>query len=212
MMNCCSGTDRFFSFFAKSYAKRLEKKGFEKSQKSLFDGLNHVGFNNQTVLEIGCGTGFFHQTMIQSGASKSTGIDISIKMIDQAKRISQNKGLEEKTRYAIGDFVETHDQHNKHDVVVLDKVICCYPESDKLILVSTGKCEKTYAVSYPRDTWIPRLSFGLTRLGLALIGSEFRPKVYPVKWVKKQIEQAGFKCTKHWQNYFWISEVYQRKL
>lgn len=209
-MNCCSGTDRFFSFFAKSYAKRLETKGFEKSQKQLFSALTSIGYDNQSVLEIGCGTGFFHQTMIQSGASRAAGIDISKKMIDCAVSMASKKGLEEKTEYSIGDFVESHGQYDEHDVLVLDKVICCYPDSETLIKISTGKCGKSYALSYPRDSWIPRFAFGVIRFVLTLAKSGFKPKVYPVSWVVGQIEKAGFQRSSHWRDYFWISEVYQR--
>ena len=184
-MNCCSGTDRFFSFFAKSYARRLEKKGFEKSQNQLFSALKSIGFDNQSVLEIGCGTGFFHQKLIQSGASRATGIDISKKMIDYAESLASKKGLEEKTAYSIGDFVESHDQYDKHDVLVLDKVICCYPDSESLIKFSTEKCCKSYALSYPRDSWIPRFSFGVIRFILILVKSGFNPKIYPVSWVRR---------------------------
>ena len=211
-MNCCSGTDRFFSFFAKSYAKRLEKKGFETSQEELFRALEEIGFDNQSVLEIGCGTGFFHQTMVQAGASKATGIDISKKMIDYAQSLASKKGLAEKTAYSTGDFVETQDQYGDHDVMLLDKVICCYPDSETLIKLSTGKCRKNYAVTYPRDSWIPRLSFGVIRFFLALARSGFKPKIYPVSWVREQIEQAGFERKSSWNDYFWISEVYQREL
>ncbi len=209
-MNCCSGTDRFFSFFAKSYARRLEKKGFEKSQNQLFESLNSIGYDNQSVMEIGCGTGYFHQKMIQSGASRATGIDISKKMIDYAKSLASEKRLEDKTKYAIGDFVETYDQYDRHDVLVLDKVICCYPDSETLIKLSTDKCGKSYALSYPRDSLIPRISFGIVGFFLTLVNSGFKPKIYPVSWVVTQIEKAGFRRSKHWQDYFWISEVYQR--
>lgn len=209
-MTCCSGTDRFFSFFAKSYARRLEKKGFEKSQNQLFSALKSIGYDNQSVLEIGCGTGFFHQKMIQSGASRATGIDISKKMIDYAESLASKKGLEEKTEYSIGDFVESHNQYHEHDVLVLDKVICCYPDSETLIRLSTRKCRKSYALSYPRDSWIPRYSFGVIGFILTLVRSEFKPRVYPVSWVVEQIEKAGFRRSTHWQDYFWISEVYQR--
>lgn len=210
-MDCCSGTDRFFSFFANSYAKRLEKKGFEKSQRALFDELQNIGFENQSVLDIGCGTGFFHQKMIQSGASEATGVEISKKMIDHAKSLARKKGLEPKTKYAVGDFVEVHSQYDEHDVLVLDKVICCYPDSGKLIRLSTEKCRKSYALSYPRDSWIPRFSFGVIRLALTLARSGFKPKIYPVFWVREQIERTGFQRKTHWQDYFWISEVYQRE-
>ena len=210
-MNCCSGTDNFFSFFAKFYARRLEKKGFEKSQKHLFNDLQRIGFANQSVLDIGCGTGYFHHQMIQSGAANATGVDISKTMIEYAESLAGKKGLEEKTKYTIGDFVETHDQFGQHDVLVLDKVICCYPDSGKLIKLSASKCRNSYALSYPRDSWIPRLSFGVIRFFLTLMRSGFKPQVYPVLWVREQIEQAGFQRQSHWQDYFWISEVYQRK-
>lgn len=210
-MSCCSATDRFFSFFAKSYAKRLDKKGLEKSQQALFDELSSIGFQSQSVLDIGCGTGFFHQKMIQAGAAEARGIDISTKMIDYARSLARDKGLGKNTEYFVGDFVESEGRYDEHDVVVLDKVICCYPDSGKLIQASTQKCRESYALSYPRDSWFPRIVFGVIRFTLSLLRSDFKPRIYPVSWVREQIEQNGLKLTSHWQDSFWISEVYQRE-
>ncbi len=189
-----------------------KRRALKHPRRSCSESLDEIGFDNQSVLEIGCGTGFFHQTMVQSGASKATGIDISKKMIDYAQSLASKKGLAEKTAYSTGDFVETQDQYGDHDVMLLDKVICCYPDSETLIKLSTEKCRKSYALTYPRDSWIPRLSFGVIRFFLALARSGFKPKIYPVSWVREQIEQAGFKRKSSWNDYFWISEVYQREL
>ena len=138
-MSCCSATDRFFSFFAKFYAWKLEKKGFEKSQQKLFEALNVTGFKDQSILEIGCGTGYFHQSLLQAGAARARGVDMSEKMIAYARRLAAKKGLDEITEYETGDFVEDQDHYKNHDLILLDKVICCYPDPDKLIGISTGQ-------------------------------------------------------------------------
>ena len=123
-MSCCSATDRFFSFFAKFYAWKLEKKGFEKSQQKLFEALTETGFEQQSVLEIGCGTGYFHQSLLQAGAARAKGIDMSYKMIEYAKMLAAKKGLKTVTDYSTGDFVEDQNKYEDYDLILLDKVIC----------------------------------------------------------------------------------------
>lgn len=56
-MSCCCphsrSAGRFFSRFARRYRRRIKKKGFEASQRSLLEGIERAGFQNATILEIG---------------------------------------------------------------------------------------------------------------------------------------------------------------
>ncbi|HFD31765.1 MAG TPA: class I SAM-dependent methyltransferase, partial [Gammaproteobacteria bacterium] len=156
-MSCCcphsrSG-GRIFSFFARSYRRRFSKKGFEPSQRQLIVGLKQAGFKDATLLEVGSGVGYLHQTLLEQGAKHTVGIDLAADMLKEAKDWAQEKGLAERTEYIQGDFIELLDQVEPADVTILDKVVCCYPFAELLINSTTAKTKRVYALTYPRKRW-----------------------------------------------------------
>ena len=40
-------------------------------------GLEQVGYREATVLDIGCGVGPIHQSMLEQGASEAVGVDLA---------------------------------------------------------------------------------------------------------------------------------------
>jgi len=160
-MSCCcphsQSAGKFFSLFARNYRKRYAKKGFEKSQKQLIEGLNKAGYQGASLLEIGSGVGYLHQTLIQQGAASAIGVDLSPKMIAEAKAGAAEKGQSDCVRYIQDDFVSMEQKLETVDITILDKVICCYPDADGLVHKSLSNTRRVYALTYPRDRWFTRL-------------------------------------------------------
>jgi hypothetical protein len=65
-----------------------------------------IGFNGATLLDIGCGIGYLHQRLLQAGASSAVGVDLSAKMLEEARAQAREQGLTERTDYREGEFVE----------------------------------------------------------------------------------------------------------
>jgi SAM-dependent methyltransferase len=109
MSTCCEhnrDAGRFFGWFARRYRQRFARKGLEPSQKQLMRALTSSGFSDAIVLEIGCGTGYLHQRLLQAGAASAVGVDLSAKMLDEARALAREQRLSERTDYRHGDFVE----------------------------------------------------------------------------------------------------------
>ena len=135
MSSCCPharSAGRFFSFFAHRYRKRFKKKGFEPSQQQLIAGLEQVGYRDATVLEIGCGVGHLHQSLLEQGADSAVGIDLASSMLAEARDWAGERGLTERTDYIEGDFMLVADQVDPADISLLDKVVCCYPDAHRV--------------------------------------------------------------------------------
>jgi SAM-dependent methyltransferase len=185
-MNCCcphsNSANRFFSFFAGSYRRRFEKKGFEPSQMQLLEGLEQAGYQDAAILEIGSGVGHLHQTLLERGASSAVGVDLASKMIDEARHWAQERELTERTDYV--------------------------PDADGLVHSSLRKTSRVYALTYPRDRWYVRAMIGIAALFLKIIRSDFRPYVHAPESVERWITQTGF--DKHYENHngFWLTQVY----
>jgi len=213
-MNCCcphsiSG-GRFFSLFARSYRRRFSKKGFESSQLQLLEGLSQAGYDNATLLEIGSGVGYLHQTLLERGAKSAVGIDLAADMLKEAKDWADEKGLAERTEYLQGDFIALLDQVTPAEITLLDKVVCCYPFAKLLLNSSTAKTKRVIALTYPRKRWFIKLVTEVVAVGLKIFGSDFRPYVHEPDDIERWICEAGFTKIDQQQTVIWLTQVYQK--
>jgi SAM-dependent methyltransferase len=213
-MSCCcpqaSSASRFFYLFSRSYRKRYAKKGFEESQKQLVEGLKQAGFDGNTVLEIGSGVGYLHQTLLQQGATSATGIDLSPKMIAEAVAGAKEKGLDDRTSYIQDDFVNISESVNSADVTILDKVVCCYPDADALVHKSLAHTNRVYALTYPRDRWLIRLVSRIMGGIFWLLRIDFRNYVHSPVLLERWITDEGFSKQFEKQTKTWLTQVYVR--
>ncbi len=213
-MSCCCpearSAGKFFSLFARNYRKRYAKKGFEKSQEQLVEGLRQAGFQGASLLEIGSGVGYLHQTLIQEGAASAVGIDLSPKMIAEAKAGAAEKGLSDSVRYIQDDFVSMEEVLEPVDITILDKVICCYPDADGLVHKSLEHTRRVYALIYPRDRWFARVGSSIMAAIFSILRIQFRSYVHDPGMIETWITGAGFKKKYENQTITWLTQVYEK--
>ena len=213
MGTCCAhnrDTGRFFGWLAARYRKRFARKGLEPSQKQLMKGLTSSGFTNASLLDVGCGTGYLHQWLLQAGAKSAVGVDLSAAMVEEARAQAQELGLGERTNYREGDFVELADTLSPADIVILDKVICCYPDAEGLVRRSARMAARVYAFTIPRDRWTVRLAVCAGRLFLALIRCKFRTYVHDSAAIDRSLTHLGFARVFEECTFVWLTRVYAR--
>jgi len=212
-MSCCSspnieGTNSCFSAMGKKHLKRFEKKGFEASQKNLFDGIINQNIKGLEVLEIGCGSGYFHQQLISNGAIYVTGVDIAQGMIDVAQGYSKSLNRESQTEYILGDFLEVEESIKKHDIMILDKVFCCYVDANNLLKIAEAHTKKIFAFTLPRNKWYIRNVVKFSIKFLKFIRSKFHPYFHDPQELIYYLESKGWKQQINKQTFVWQSLVF----
>jgi len=217
-MSCCcvpngaaEGTNKFFNAQARRLEKQFKKKGLQKEQKHLTEGIRQSGMHDAEILEIGCGVGGLHLSLFKDGAAKATGFDISEKMIATARKLANEMGLQERTQYWRGDFVAMHENAPQVDVTILDKVICCYENAPELIARSTAKTRRVYAVSYPRPSALVRFGFRSLKVLLKLLRETFHPYYHEPRQIQQWIIENGFEKVYEKNTTIWLIQVFQRK-
>ncbi len=111
----------------------------------------------QRVLDLGCGRGGFLASVLRGGASAATGIDVSPASLDAARRQLADAGVADRATLREGDGAAV--DLDAHDWVVLDRVICCYPDADTLVAHSAAAALGRYAFSVPASRgWRGRLA------------------------------------------------------
>jgi len=211
MSVCCAhavSAGKIYSRVARLHRWRLSKKGFGEAQKSLLQGLEQLGFKDSTLLEIGCGVGHLHLTLLESGAGSALGVDLAADMLREAENWAQQRGLDGKTRYMEGDFVNLTDRVASADITLLDKVVCCYPDAELLVNSTLAKTKRLYALIYPRNRWYTRLVIGIVALIMRLIQSDFRPYVHDPVQIEAWISARGFQKQYETQTLMTLTQIY----
>ena len=206
----CPGTDPFFTRQAPRIARRYRRRGPEPVQRKLLAGLTAAGVTGASILEIGCGTGELQRRVLAAGAASALGIDVARGMIDQARATAAHAGMAARTTYLVGDAVERAAELSPAAVVLLDKVLCCYPEIDTLLAVSMERAQRLYAVVVPRPHWLVAAAW---RLGIALfklLRSSFHPYYHDWQRTAATIEASGFRRIFAASTLAWEAWIFRR--
>ncbi len=209
-MSCCTveGTAKFFTRNARVAMKRFRKKGLDRAQTVILHGLKQLGFEGKTVMDIGCGVGGLHLTLLQQGMTSAVGVDLSDGMIEGARELAAELRLGGRTKYHVADFATAADSFERSDVVILDKVLCCYEDPGGLIEKSVGKTVHLYAVSYPRNSILAKSSFKFSGLIARLLRQSFQPLYHDTAMLEDTITRQGMEERFSGTTPIWQVKVY----
>ena len=215
-MECCSvnGLDRMFN---KSRAQKESNsylnKGLDKRARKLTDFLKGPGLSGATLLDIGCGVGALHLELLKEGAGKTIGVEVSPAYVEAANSLARELGFQDAVEYHVGDFVEQERDIPTADIVLLDRVVCCYPHMEPLVTASARHAQRLYALTYPRRTWWMRAAAFMMNLGLSVVRKQFRFFLHHPREIAATLASAGFINIFHTTATFgiWQVAVYQRQ-
>jgi 2-polyprenyl-3-methyl-5-hydroxy-6-metoxy-1,4-benzoquinol methylase len=193
-------------------AKRARPASLRGVSRLLGDMLDRRGLRGRTVLEVGCGLGGLTLTTASHGATRSMGVDLSPVAIREASRLAEEAGLAKEASFAVGDGAEI--ELPKSDVVVLDKVICCYPRVDALIQNSLRATGSMYAFVVPFSSGIrgvvARMAIGGENALRWLRRQRFRAYVHDVRLIEQALGEAGLARTASARRFIWYVAVHER--
>jgi SAM-dependent methyltransferase len=144
---CC------FDDWVDDWTKQARKNGVARSiTASLLAALEQAGLDRRTVLDLGCGIGDLGIEAVGRGATSARGYDLSAKAIDEARRLAEERGVGDRTTFEVGDAATT--DLPSADIVVLNRVFCCYPDEQALLERSLAAAGSVYAFTIPRSKGI----------------------------------------------------------
>ena len=213
-MNCCSQCDgiedQFDDKTARKDLKRYLRKGPAKSTRILLDALREQGVEGMKLLDIGGGVGIIQHELIGDGIASISDVDGSSSYLAAARSEAEKRGYAEQVDYRHGNFVEIAEGLQTHDIVTLDKVICCFDDMQALVDRSSKLAGKFYAVVYPRDGLINRTVWAIVKFLLSFRKNGFQVFLHPSQTVNALIEKNGLKL-KMWKAAgMWQIVVYTR--
>ncbi|MDX1619927.1 MAG: methyltransferase domain-containing protein [Nitriliruptorales bacterium] len=178
----------------------------------LIQALEPAGIEGRSVLDVGCGAGGLALELLRRGATTATGIDLSPQAIAAARDAAKQEGMAGRTTFRVGDGAE--EALEPADVVVLNKVYCCYFDPTNLVHNTLPVAERVYAMVLPISEGIrgvaSRLWLGVENLWHLLRRRGFRAYVHDVPELDEQIRARGFRIYSQARYWLWDVRVYVR--
>ncbi len=169
------------------------------------------GLGGQTVLDIGGGIGAIHHDLLRAGARSVTDVDGSTAYLTAAMEEARRQGDVDRIDYRHGDFVQLADGIEPADVVILLRVLCCYPDMPALVQASAQRARRSYGVIYPRSTWWMRATAAVFDAIRPVEGSTSGPGyVHAESDVDAAVRKEGFTPFLTDATFFWRVALYRR--
>jgi 2-polyprenyl-3-methyl-5-hydroxy-6-metoxy-1,4-benzoquinol methylase len=196
--------------FARRLARRFRKHGLDRTRRRLVDFLTAHGIEDATVLEIGGGVGELHVELLRRGARAATNLEISKSYEELAANLLEESGLSDRVARRFIDIATAPDDVAPADVVLLHRVVCCYPDYERLLGAATDHAQRLLVFSYPPRTLLNRLSFGFDNFVRRLRRNDFRAFVHPPKAMLAVAESGGMVRRYQHRGVFWTVVGFER--
>ena len=194
MSDCC-GPDRydevFGARFARRVARRCGRRGLDRTRQRIIDFLVDRGIEGATVLEIGGGIGELHVELLRRGARSATNLELSSGYELEAARLLDASGLGERVTRRSLDIAMAPDTVAPADVVVLHRVVCCYPDYERLLGAAASHAQRLLVFSHPPQNLVSRGVFGVENALRRVSRDDFRAFVHPPDAMTAVVESQG---------------------
>jgi 2-polyprenyl-3-methyl-5-hydroxy-6-metoxy-1,4-benzoquinol methylase len=195
--SCCPGDyHRFFSRrFARAFAKKYRKRGLDKTARKMADFLRDRGIEGATVLEIGGGVGEIEIELLKAGAARAQNLELSPGYEEEARKLAEEAGVERRFDWHIHDIAQNPQAVEPADIVVMHRVVCCYPDYERLLGAAADHARRALVFSYPPRNALSRTFYGVFNLVMRLMRSSFRGFAHPPGAMVAVLEERGLRRT-----------------
>lgn len=194
---------------ARHDVRRYRRRGLPRSARGLVDAAGPVA--GATVLDVGGGVGLLGLALLERGAAQATTVELSAGYEDAATALVAERGLADRVERRIGDLVTDGALVEPHDVVVLHRVVCCYPDADALVAAGSRYARGRLLLTYPRVRLVNKLGAGAVNAWLRLTRCGFRIYVHPFATIAAAAEREGLALTSRGrQGFVWENAAFER--
>lgn len=212
MSECCNASayrDLFDEKQARRDLRRYDKSGLDKMSRSFVDYLSSRGLAGRTVLEVGGGIGAVQVELLGAGAEFATNVELSGEYEKTARDLLDRTGTRDRVDRRIGDFTEFAGELEA-DLVVLHRVICCYPFMERMMSAAMSSSKRFIATTVPRDRFGVKAVISLENTWHKIRGVDFRGYVHDPEAMVETARSGGFEVVFQDRDFSWQAAVLER--
>ena len=213
MTDCCTPKGYRTIFSEKSAvgeAKRYRRRGLDGTSRRIFDFIKRRGVDGKTVLEVGGGIGAIEVELLKAGMAHAVNVELTPTYEAAAVGLLADSGLADRAERKIMDFAEAGKEVESADVVVMNRVICCYPDMPKLARAAAEHAKEVLVLSFPNERWWTQLGLSFGNFGFGLFRIQFRVFLHPPEAILAAVETLGFRTTFNDRGLLWQVAAFER--
>ena len=157
--------------------------------------LESRGIEGATVLEIGGGVGEIQIELLKRGAARTVNLELSPAYDEEAKRLLREAELENRAERRLHDIAVEPAGVESADIVVLHRVVCCYPDYERLLGAAAQRARRLLVFSYPPRNVVSRLFISAENLVMRLLRREYRSFAHPPSAMLEVLGERGLRRT-----------------
>jgi magnesium-protoporphyrin O-methyltransferase len=177
MAGCCDprGCDRTFGAgFARRIARGYRRRGLDPNAQAVVDLVTQAGVQGATVLEIGGGVGEIQLELLRRGAASATNLELSPGYEGEAAALIEEAGVGGRVRRRLVDIATDPGAVEPADIVVLHRVVCCYPDVAQLLGAAADHARRHLVFSHPPRNGLSRAVVATQNALFRIGGRDFR--------------------------------------
>lgn len=101
------------------------------------------------------------------------------------------------------DFAEATREVEAADIVIMNRVLCCYPDMPKLAGAAADHTGEVLLVSFPKERWWTRVVIRLGDLALRVGRRQFQIFLHSPEKIIATVERHGLKNSLQRDQFFW---------
>jgi magnesium-protoporphyrin O-methyltransferase len=212
-MDAC-GCDDFTSVFdgrtAERDRDRYRRHGPDRTTAMLLELVRPAVARGSTVLDVGGGIGVIDQELLRAGAGHATLVEASPAYLAAASQEARQRHMLDRIEFVDGDFVGRAGAIDPADIVTLDRVVCCYPDVDRLVSLSAARARHLYGLVLPRDRPLIRFGLAVQNAWFRLRGRAYQAFAHANDRVDALVAAEGLRPRDERATWFWRVVVYER--
>jgi magnesium-protoporphyrin O-methyltransferase len=169
----------FGARFAKHIANRYRKRGLDETARTIVELVAAGGVQGATVLEIGGGVGEIQLELLKRGAASATNLELSPGYEPEAEALIAEAGFIDRVERRLIDIAADPAAVQAADIVVMHRVVCCYPDYAKLLGAAADHAGRQLVFSHPPRNAASRAVIGTQNLLFRMVGRDFRAFAHP---------------------------------
>ena len=206
MSDCCTpkGYRQIFSERgARAQARDYRRHGPDSTSRRIVDLLKERGVQGLTLLEIGGGIGAIQIELLKAGLARAVSVELTPSYEASALELLREADLQDRVERRVMDFVDAASEVAAADIVVMNRVVCCYPDLGRLEGAASEHARQTLVMSFPKERWWTRMVVWMANVGMAVTRREFRLFLHPVAQIWATGESHGLSRSASRPGVFW---------
>ena len=179
--------------FARRQARRYRRRGLDGTARRMVTFLGEHGVEGATVLEIGGGVGEIQLELLRRGASHATNLELVDAYDEAARELAAGAGMSGRVSRRLLDIAATPDQVEPADIVVLHRVVCCYPDYERLLAAAADHARRLLVFSHPPRNTISRALLAAQNALFRITGRSFRAFAHPPQAMLEVLTRRGLR-------------------